>query len=93
MMTRKEWQGEPIPHSVVVIIVHCLLGYIYIFPSTHSSRASHALLPGSFQKTTTCLFSAKHPPMRQFPENTLHDTTESPKKPEIFTSVGKFNAK
>jgi hypothetical protein len=42
-------------------VVHCLLGYIYtlsktcVLSSAHSSKTSHALLPDSFQKNTTCL--------------------------------------
>jgi hypothetical protein len=65
MNTSKEWQGEPIPHSTI----HCLLGYIYPFQtsqvlsSVHSSETSHSSFLGSFQKNTTCPFSAKHPPM------------------------------
>jgi hypothetical protein len=81
-MTSKEWQGEPIPPS----IIHCLLVYIYIlskhhvFSNTHSSK-THALFPGCFQKNTTiffflfsakhplvCLLQQKHPLLRQFPE-------------------------
>ena len=38
------------------------------------------------RKTSLSLFSARHPFIRQFPEKTSHDTTESPKKPEISTS-------
>jgi hypothetical protein len=61
-----EWQGEPSPHS----IVHCLLDYIYtlfkhqVFPqaSIRSSKTSHILFLGSFQKDTMCLFSAKYLP-------------------------------
>ena len=31
--------------------------------------------------------SAKHSLIRQLPEKTSHDIIESPKKPEVFTSV------
>ena len=62
------------------------------------NKTSHVLFPGSFQKNATWLFSTKHPPMyllqrkcpliRQFPERKKksHDTTVSPKKPEMSTS-------
>jgi hypothetical protein len=53
--TRKEWQGEPMPQS----IVHCLLGYVCL-----SKTSSH--------KTVS--------------RKTSHDTTESPKEPEMSTS-------
>lgn len=49
-----------------------------VLSSIRSSKTSHALFPGSFQKGTMCLFLTKHPPMyllkqkhhltRQFPE-------------------------
>jgi hypothetical protein len=86
--TSKEWQGEPMPHS----ITHYLLGYIYT-PSKHhmlshvSALVKHHIpfFPGSFQKNTICLFSAKHPAtyllqqkhplIRQFPEK--HHVTQS----------------
>ena len=38
MKTSKEWQGEPMPHSVV----HCLLGYIYILSKYHVSSQAPA---------------------------------------------------
>ena len=89
MMTNKEWQREPIPHS----IIHCLLGYIYTLSKHHM-----------FSQVST-LPKYHMPLYRQLPENhhesilsktsshktvsikTSHDTTESPKKPEISTST------
>ena len=64
MMTSKEWQGEPIPQS----IVHSLLGYIYTLSKYHlfsqaSALEKHHMPP--FQaaiKNTMSLFLAKHPP-------------------------------
>ena len=68
----------------------------HVLSSIHSSKTSHALFPGSFQKNTTCSFSAKHPPMcllqqkypliGQFLEK--HHTTQLSlqKNPEISTS-------
>jgi len=38
------------------------------FPSICCSKAPHVPFPGSFQKNSTCLFSAKHPLMRGYPE-------------------------
>lgn len=40
----------------------------YVRLSVQSSETLHALSPGRFQKTITCLFSAKHPLITQFPE-------------------------
>ena len=63
MKTSKECQGEP--------MVQCHPLFVWqhdpsscVLLSIHISKTSHALFPGSFQKNTTCLFSAKHPPMR-----------------------------
>ena len=50
------------------------------------SKISHALFLGSFQKTTMFLFSAKTSSRETISRKTSHDTTESPKKPEISTS-------
>jgi hypothetical protein len=62
---------------------------LYLYPfqisrdlsSICSRKTSHGLFPGCFQKSTTCLFSGKHPPMclfqqkhpliRQFPEKNI----------------------
>lgn len=78
-ISSKEWQGEPIPHSVRVFGVHRLLGSIYTLSKHHvfSRKISHALFSGTFQKNTTYLFPTKYRPMclqqkhpltRQFPE-------------------------
>jgi hypothetical protein len=67
--------------------------------STGSSKTPCALFPGNFQKNTTYLFSTKPPPTHLLQQDILlytsshkkvarkisHDTTESPKKPEIST--------
>ena len=66
---------------------------LYLYPlqiphvasSMHSSKTSHALFHGSFQKNTTHLFSAKTPSHKTVSRKISHDTTESPKKPEIST--------
>ena len=61
-MTSEEWQGIPIPQS----IIHCLLGYTYTLSRHHvfsqaSALAEHHTAP--FQAaSTTRLLSAKHPP-------------------------------
>ena len=77
MMTSKEWQGEPIPQVIVLVfvVVHSRFGlYLYPFQTFHilssfcSSKMSHALFPGYFPKNTTCIFLAKYPLLRQFPE-------------------------
>jgi hypothetical protein len=88
MKTSKEWQGEPMPHS----IAHCLLRYIYTLFKHHmasqwSTLVKHDMLffPVSFQRNTTCLFS-KYPLIRQFTEKPSQDTTGSPKKSEFSTS-------
>jgi hypothetical protein len=88
MKISKEYQGKPMPYS----IVHCLLGYIYllckhhVFPQAFNlAKLSHALFLGSFQKSITYLFSAKHPPTCS--RKTSHDTTGSSKKPEISTPL------
>jgi len=75
--------------------------YLYLFQTSHvissvcSRKTSHAPFPGCFQKNTMCLFSAKHlqcvcfskiPSHKIISRKTSHDTTESPKKPEISTS-------
>ena len=57
--TSKEWQGEPIPHS----IIHCLLGYIYTLSKHHvfsqaSTLAKHHIA-FFLQKNTMCLFISK----------------------------------
>lgn len=39
MKTCKEWQGKPVPHS----IVHCLLGNIYTLPKHHMFSQASAL--------------------------------------------------
>lgn len=46
------------------------LCWVILFQTSHflSSQTLHALLPGSFQKNTMCLFSAKHPLITQFSE-------------------------
>jgi hypothetical protein len=92
MMTSKMWQGKPIPHPVGL--------YLYPFQTSHvlshicSGKASHALLPGSFQKNIiNCLISTKQPVMyllqkKTSPRMTVsrkasHDTNESPKKPKL----------
>ena len=75
--------------------------YLYPFQtsrvpsSLRSNKTSHA--PGSFQKSSRCPFLAKHSLcvcfnkkhslMRQFKKKKSCDTTESPKKPEISTSL------
>jgi hypothetical protein len=77
----KEWQGEAMAHSTT----HCLdcihtLSKHHIF-SQASALAKHHMpfcQKSSFQKNTTCLFSAehpltwllqqKHPLIRQIPE-------------------------
>ena len=60
-----EWQGKPIPHS----IIRCLLGYIYTLSKHHVisqvsglPKTPHALFPACFRKNTTGLFSTKYPP-------------------------------
>lgn len=53
-------------------IVHCLWGSSY-------SLCKH-------QESSQVSASAKHPLTRQLSEEHRHDTTESPKKPEIYTS-------
>jgi hypothetical protein len=88
MMTSKEWQGVPIPPS----IIHYLLGYIYTLFMHHLFTQASALekhhmsfLQDASRQNTTCLLQQKHPIIRQFPGK-HHDTTESPKKPETVTS-------
>ena len=80
---------------------------LYLYPfqtsctlsSILSSKTSHALFLGCLQKSTTCLFLAKHHPtclfwqnnplIRQVSRKPSHNTTESTKKPETSTSKGK----
>jgi hypothetical protein len=69
---------------------------LLILSSVWSSKTTHALFLGSFQKNTTCLFLAKHPPTcllqqktsshKTVPRNTSQDTTETPRKSQISTS-------
>lgn len=95
--TRQVLQGKSIQE-------HCPLSvgiYFYSFQMSHalsnfhSRRASHDLSPGSFYKTSTCLFLANilscgcfnktsscKPVSRKVP----HDMTEYHLKPEIPTS-------
>lgn len=74
----KEWQGEPKPQSHPLSIGL----YLNCFQTSHvlsrvcSSKTSHAPFPGIFQKNTTCLFSTKHPLIRQFPEEKTHHITQ-----------------
>ena len=59
---------------------------------------THALSPGSFQKSTRWLFSAEHPLTCLLQHNTVsvvfkqqsHDTTGTPMKPKISTSALSF---
>jgi len=68
-------------------IVHCLLGYISkcdVFSQVSIlAKTSHVLFLGSFQKNTICLFSVKTSSCKTVSRKTSHDTTESPKKPEL----------
>jgi hypothetical protein len=61
MQTSKQWQGEPVllPAGLYLHTFQTLR----VLSSICSSKTPHALFPGSFQKNTTCVFSAKHPPM------------------------------
>jgi hypothetical protein len=73
-------------------VIHVCWVILILFPNITCPlmhllyQTSHALSSGSFQKNTLCLFSAKHSLIRQFPEKTPQDITESPRKPEIPTS-------
>ena len=83
-------------------IVHNLLAYTYtlskhVLSSFSSSKTSHALFPGSFQKNTMCLFSAKHLPMSASAKTSSHKTVsrknitwhdESSKKPAFPLHIG-----
>jgi hypothetical protein len=64
-MTSKEWQGSIIQHPLSI-------GYIYILSkynrfSQASTLAKHHIA-FFLQKNTMCLFLAKHPLIKQFPE-------------------------
>lgn len=93
----KEWQGKPIPHSVL----HCLLGYIYALFKHHmfsqvSAVAKHHMPP--FQvasRKTPCLCSQPNIlPCVRFSKNMIappsYDTADSPKKLEHFTLCPPF---
>ena len=68
--TSKEWQGGPMPQHGPLSVGLYLSPFqtSHVLSSIHSSKTSHALSPGSFQRNITCLFSAKHPVIRQSPE-------------------------
>jgi hypothetical protein len=83
-------------HCPLSVALHLLFSNITCLSRIHSSKTSHALSPGNIQKSTTYLFSEEHPPKCLLQENILsedsfqktsHDITDSPKKPEIPTSV------
>lgn len=84
-------------------IIHCLLGYSYTFSMLHvSSRVSvpaNITCPFIRQLLEKYhMFSAKHAlkcllqqntfPQGSFQEKKSHDTTRSPRKPEMSTSIG-----
>lgn len=68
--TSKECQGEPMPHChpLSVGLYDYLDQTSRALSSVCSSKISHSLFPGSFQKNTTCLLQQKHPLIREFPE-------------------------
>jgi hypothetical protein len=86
--TRGTWQGEPMQECPPTVC-----GVLFIF-FLNIARPLKRLL----QQNTTCPFTkqfpekyhvsvlAKHRLIRQLPEKTARDTTESPKRPEISTS-------
>lgn len=68
----------------------------HVLSSVHSGKTSHVLSPDNFQKTTICLLRQnillsvrfrKISSYRTVSRKTSHNTTESPKKPEIFISI------
>ena len=66
---QQRWQGKPMPHCHPLSVGL----YLYTFQtsgvlSMSTLEKHHSLFLGGFQKNATCLFSAKHPLKRQFPE-------------------------
>lgn len=84
--TSQALQGESRPPLAVCGVIFIV--FLDITSSLKSPLQGKVIcsFTDSFQENTTCLFSAKHPPIRQPPEKKSHDTTESPEKPEISTS-------
>jgi hypothetical protein len=96
--TKKEWQGKPIPSS----IVHCILGYKSIFSKHHvlsqaSALAKHhmPLCRVAFRKIHMSVLSktpfhesasAETSSHKKVSRKLSKDTTESSNNPEISTS-------
>ena len=61
---KKKLQGEPMQEGCLLSVVLYLYSFqtSRVLSSVHTSKTSHVLSSGSFQKNTTCLFSAKHSP-------------------------------
>jgi len=99
-MTSKEWQGEPIPHSFIHYLLGYIYTFSRQSMFTQVSTSAEPHMPfisGCFQKkyhvsalskiSSHMSASAKTSSHKIVSRKTSHDTTESPKKPEISTPL------